>query len=279
MNSFEIRIDRQYLDLDRCLVSGQVFRFTKAGEIWSGTDGKSRFEFIQSDSKIEVKSNGTLSDVEAFFRLDEPLDLVAHLMAHHPGINLKHPETIGLRMLRPSSPAECVLSFLCTPNNNLTRIQQMVSRLAEFGEGGCFPSLARVATISEDELRNLGFGYRAKTIPQVASALSDRGGERYLEEVKRWPYPKAREMLIELPGIGPKLADCICLYALDMTESVPVDTHLWQAACRNAFPEWVGSNLTDKKNNLVGDLLRTHYGRWAGHAQLFLYYSNMQGVR
>jgi len=279
LNEFIIPIAKRYLDLDRCLASGQVFRFTKSGESWSGADGRFRYEFSQSEAEICVRTTGTLADARAFFRLDEPEDLAGHLMRLHPQINLHHAETVGLRMLRPSMASECLLSFLCTPNNHLTRIHQMVNRLEQLGSDGVFPTLAQIASVSEQQLRDLGFGYRAKTIPAVAQALAGRGGESFLQEVKRWPYPKAHEMLQQLPGIGPKLADCICLYALDQTEAVPVDTHLWQAACRHVFPEWVGSTVSAKKYGMVGHALRTRYGQWAGHAQLFLYYSNMQRVR
>ena len=43
-------------------------------------------------------------------------------------------------------------------------------------------------------------------------------------------------MLCELPGVGPKVADCVALFSLDQAGTVPVDTHVWQIACRDLDP-------------------------------------------
>ena len=43
---------------------------------------------------------------------------------------------------------------------------------------------------------------------------------------------------MKLNGIGAKIADCVCLFSLDKTEAVPVDTHVWQLAKDLYFPEW-----------------------------------------
>ena len=72
----------------------------------------------------------------------------------------------------------------------------------------------------------------------------ERGGEQWLTRLQRTDYQDAHDELLSIKGIGPKLADCICLFALHHTEAVPVDTHLWQAAKRLYFPDWTGKSLT-----------------------------------
>lgn len=44
-------------------------------------------------------------------------------------------------------------------------------------------------------------------------------------EAGRYGYREAHEQLLELQGVGPKVADCICLMGLGWGEAVPVDTH------------------------------------------------------
>ena len=81
------------------------------------------------------------------------------------------------------------------------------------------------------------------------------------------------------PGIGNKLADCICLYGLHYEEAVPIDTHLWQAACRVFFPEHEGKALTELRYRQVGDFFRDRFGKLAGWAHLYLYYENQLNWR
>lgn len=42
------------------------------------------------------------------------------------------------------------------------------------------------------------------------------------------PYRDARAELMKLSGIGGKVADCICLFALHQMDAFPVDTHIRQ---------------------------------------------------
>ncbi len=98
----------------------------------------------------------------------------------------------GLRVIR-QDPHECLFSFLATQNNNVARVTGMLSRLREtygpiiptitttdqplFG----FPSLADLkAKANEEDLRKIGFGYRAKYIVQAAEAIAAKGGEQWL---------------------------------------------------------------------------------------------------
>lgn len=74
----------------------------------------------------------------------------------------------GVRVLR-QDPLECLVQFICSSNNNIVRITKMVDFISSLGEylGSVgefdfyqFPSLERLAMISESELRGAGFGYR-----------------------------------------------------------------------------------------------------------------------
>jgi N-glycosylase/DNA lyase len=121
----------------------------------------------------------------------------------------------------------------------------------------------------------MGFGYRAKTIPRVARDILGRGGDRWFQGLRGASYPDVVQELQTLPGVGPKLADCIALYAFDKTEAVPVDTHLWQAYVREYRPEWKGLTLTSARYREVGEHLRERHGDRAALAQQILFYSNL----
>ena len=154
----------------------------------------------------------------------------------------------------------------------------MVWKLAALGGDG-FPDASEIAEVSEQTLREQGFGYRGATIPKVAQVLASNGGEKYLEELSRAGFETARAALIELPGVGKKLADCICLFAFDYGESVPIDTHIWQVLTRLYYPHWVGTNVTDIKYEEAAGSFRDRFGNLAGAAHQFLFVDNMERYR
>ncbi len=192
--------------------------------------------------------------------------------------------TTGLRLMRPSCPVEAALSFLCTSNNHVKRIGPMVRRLAERGpllspikgwQGRQFPELDIVAAIPESELRAEGFGYRAATLPQAARAMADRGGRAWLAALAERPSDEIQAELTRQPGVGPKLADCIALFALNRMDSVPVDTHVWSAAVDLYFPEWRGLARSPARMAQVSQRVREEFGEDAAWAQQIMFSSGM----
>lgn len=273
------------IDLEACLTSGQVFRWRKQADRWVGVDGEHALS-IRMESPLELDVHGSEAAVASLFRLDWSYgDVIGDLLELGPELAPLAAASRGLRMMRPSCPRETLFSFLCTSNNHITRITQMVAKLAAFGEPlpgsgeTRFPSLERLAAIPESELRTLGFGYRAATIPRVAAQILGQGGDRWLSELRSARYEAAYAEMLALSGVGPKLADCICLYALDKTEAAPIDTHVWQASTRLYFPQWSGQTMTDVKRRAVGDFLRGRFGVLAGLAQQMLFYGNLSGQR
>jgi N-glycosylase/DNA lyase len=236
-----------------------------------------------------VESNGTQADFERLFRLDWDADEIeAEIARRAPEMEPYLGTLTGLRLLRPSSAVESFFCFLCTPNNNIARITQMVRKLATYGpvldvldgrELHRFPTVERIAAIPEQELRAAAFGYRAATIPNIARQVLDRGGEPWIQTLKNVPFLEAHNELISLKGIGHKLADCIALFALHHTESAPVDTHLWQAVTRLYFPEWKDKAITDQRYQAVSTLMRSKFGELTGWAHQYLFYDNVLNWR
>ncbi|CAL9702609.1 unnamed protein product [Knipowitschia caucasica] len=194
----------------------------------------------------------------------------------------------GVRMIR-QDPIECLFSFICSSNNHISRIQGMVERLCQrLGNKLCqldetfyhdFPSLSTLAEPSVEAcLRDLGFGYRAKFLLQSAKTILDSHGPHWLSSLRNVPYHEARDALRTLSGVGTKVADCVCLMALDKHEAVPIDTHVWQIATRDY--KFVSSHgqktITDKLHRDIGDFFRKLWGPYAGWAQSVLFCSDLK---
>jgi N-glycosylase/DNA lyase len=179
---------------------------------------------------------------------------------------------------------ENIFSFICSQNNNISRISSLVEKLCtHFGEkiteynGRDYFAFPTLEALNKDEemeskLRELGFGYRAKYIGTSAKQIIEKGGLKWLKEIQSLEYHDAHSQLLTLNGIGPKVGDCICLMSFNFLQAIPVDTHIIQIA-QHYVPE-ISSKL--KSMNLttyrkIGDAFRKVYGDKAGMAQTVLF--------
>lgn len=153
----------------------------------------------------------------------------------------------GVRILRQDL-WEMIVTFLISQQNNIVRIRRCIQNICErYGErcvnaSGeefyAFPGPEALAGLGEDDLKACNLGYRSRYV--VRAARSVDGGETDLEAIARMPYQSAREELLKLFGVGEKVADCICLFALHHLQAFPVDTHIHQAMerhYRRGFPK------------------------------------------
>ncbi|KAI9679886.1 MAG: 8-oxoguanine glycosylase ogg1 [Caeruleum heppii] len=93
----------------------------------------------------------------------------------------------------------------------------------------------------------------------------------------RHGYREAHEQLLELQGVGPKVADCVCLMGLGWGEAVPVDTHVWQIAQRDyKFGRGKHKSLTKATYDAVGDHFRSLWGKEAGWAHSVLFTADLR---
>ena len=132
-----------------------------------------------------------------------------------------------------------------------------------------FPTVEALACDGvEKELFDMGFGYRAKFVHRSALFIrSQPQGVEWLHRLRQISYEEAHQSLQQLPGIGVKVADCICLMSLDKLSTVPVDTHVWQIALRDYGLKTKGvTSLTPKTYNLIRDKLQSIFGPFAGWA-------------
>ncbi|ERS96100.1 hypothetical protein HMPREF1624_07636 [Sporothrix schenckii ATCC 58251] len=226
----------------------------------------------------------------------------------------KAPQFSGIRILNQDA-WEALVCFICSSNNNIARISQMAHKLCvHYGpklgqvdgeDYHDFPSPAALAQPSvEAHLRQLGFGYRAKYIVQTAAMMCETG-PGWLRQLRNpacpppWTtgaaaataatatdgsadacvptYKTAHEQLLTLSGVGPKVADCVCLMGLGWGEAVPVDTHVWQIAVRDyKFKKLASKTFSRAIHDAVGDHFRTLWGPYAGWAQSVLFTANLK---
>lgn len=166
------------------------------------------------------------------------------------------PAFTGIRILNQDA-WEALVAFICSSNNNISRISQMVQKLClHYGpfvatfHGEAFHDFPTPHALAGDDvetrLRELGFGYRAKYIVSTARTVAFERPEGWLlglrnpecpafgetapergkggDQTPMPTYRAAHDALLGLTGVGPKVADCVCLMGLGWGEAVPIDT-------------------------------------------------------
>ena len=254
------------------------------------------------------ESDDTLELIKHYFNLTPNLtELYQQWSASDANFAKKAPKFTGVRILKQDA-WEALVGFICSSNNNIARISQMIHKLCiNYGPllGHLdelpyhdFPSPQVLAKDGvEAKLRSLGFGYRAKYLYQTAcmvvekpdawldclrnpespvlGAKASSGGEWAAEG--REGYRAAHEELLALQGVGPKVADCVCLMGLGWGEAVPVDTHVWQIAQRDyKFGKGKHASLTKQTYEAVGNKFRSLWGKEAGWAHSVLFTADLR---
>jgi len=189
------------------------------------------------------------------------------------------PPFTGLRLLN-QDPTECLVSFICSQNNNIKRISMMIQKLCEkYGtlideldgkDYYSFPKLDQLKIATKGELMELGFGYRSKYLVSVVKQIETKGGSSWLETLRQQNTDTVIKELTKLSGIGPKVAHCISLFSLAKFDLVPVDTHVFQIGQR--YLEHLKNKNPNKKNNEeIIELFTDTFCEYVGWAHTILF--------
>ncbi|MCE5324169.1 hypothetical protein LLG46_12760 [bacterium] len=283
----KIDLQGQPLDLDLTMTCGQAFRWHKRGGVWSGVVKDKLMELDIKDGSLLWRTypHSDRPLVEEYLRLNDDVNAIyAELGKSDPHLAELTERFHGLRLLR-QDPTEALFSFVCSAANNIPRIMGAVETLAvTYGElvcelgGSCyyaFPTPEAIASADPAALHNnKALGFRGRLVRNVALEIVKRGSG-WLSSLREASYADDKQVLLELPGVGPKIADCVCLFSLDKDEAVPVDTHVRQLAHRLFLPDLKARTITDNVYRCISCTFGSRYGKYAGWAQQFLYYEDL----
>ncbi|KAL3687840.1 hypothetical protein R1sor_014149 [Riccia sorocarpa] len=285
------------LNLALTVVTGQTFRWRSTGNSqFTGVVGSHLISLRQSSEEVSFLVHSRDEDASVEEELRDYLNLGTLLEDLYAEFTLADvrfaavaPYLTGARLLR-QNPVECVFQFICSSNNHISRISGMVDFLARQGpflgtvEGidfHAFPSLEQLSSLTETQLRDAGFGYRAKFIVGTVEALLSKegGGEDWLLSLRKLPLDDVVKSLCTFPGVGPKVAACIALFSMDQHHAIPVDTHVWQIAVRYFVPELADRSLTLKVHQEVQEAFVKRFGKYAGWAHTVLFIAELSSVQ
>ena len=235
-------------DLAQTFLCGQAFRFD---EYEGGFRG-----FIEKQL-CQVTLEGTTLTVELVYGI--PTDDLAVKIGEFLSLDMDYTalkkqfsqdETVakaiefapGIRVLNQDF-FETLITFIISQNNNIPRIKQLCDRLGErygtkVGESYAFPTAQQMKDITEQDYKDMKFGFRAKYLADAVAKVLD--GTIDEKVVKSLSYKEAQEYLMQIKGVGPKVADCVLLFSCRQYESFPKDVWIKKAMAQlfpNGFPQ------------------------------------------
>ncbi|WOO42696.1 DNA glycosylase [Rubellicoccus peritrichatus] len=256
------------------LSGGQAFRWRNEGDYWEGVWASYSVRLRLTIKGVEwsapkPSNHSRLAALKRYLSADIDFNEITDALPWRSDSNLEQAlkQWSGLRILRQPF-GETLLCFLCSSTKRIEQISEICERMAvshgELIAGGRhrLPTWDEIYEAGESALRGTGMGYRARYIWQTSAFLKTHSG--WLEEVESLQYEHAKSRLVELPGVGEKIADCVLLFGAGKLEAFPVDTWILKTMAKLY-------DLEGWKPHQVAHFGRAHFGRFAGYAQQVLF--------
>ena len=258
-------------NLPATIESGQIFRWDFADGWYYITVGTAILKIRQKSNEISYTSSNKF-DVGNFFDLkNRNYNSILVEISKNSGLARKAiAKYSGLRIIN-QAPWECTASFICSSFSNIKRIKANLNAIAKtYGRkiefdgyvSYSFPTAALIAK-NPKKLSKCGLGYRAKYLAETAKTISS--GFNF-HAIRKTGYADAKQRVMELAGVGQKVADCILLFSLGYSEAFPVDVWV-DRIIRSHF-----SGTAKATSKSLSEFGRLTFGKNAGYAQQFLYH-------
>lgn len=269
-----MRIDLD-VSLDPTLGCGQAHRWHRMDDgSWEGVWRDRVVTMRQVDGHtVDVQGTDDRKGITRYLGGDDDLDLIISEISKRDEYvaSLAH-HCPGMRILRQDH-WECLATYLLATNANVARIGKMVESVCDhfgkdLGRRHGFPTPKQIldgcGCIHECRL-----GFREQRFITLAERVES--GEIDVESFSEMDYEHCVKELQGINGIGPKVADCVALFAYEHMEAFPIDARI-SKVMENVYGV-TGSYKT------VSEYGRKIFGQYSGYAQEFLYHADFIQLR
>lgn len=262
-------IDRpKNFDIEHIFDCGQCFRFNKHKDkknTYCGVAFGKYLEVSQDENYVNFY-NTTKDDYNtywhSFLDLDNDYQSIIDSFSGDKTLSEAARFSSGIRILR-QAPWETLCSFIISQNNNIPRIKGIIENMSKtYGEEFeadekkfyAFPTAKALADAGEGKIFALKTGFRAKYIYDAACKVES--GEIDLNSIFDMSLDSSMQTLMQIKGVGPKVASCVLLFGFSKFDAFPIDV-------------WVKKILANYYSDGIPDALS---GKYAGIAQQYLFY-------
>lgn len=279
MNSNRYFYKTDSFDLYNTFYNGQCFRWEKIAEgAFEGIAGNKPLRLYQVRNGVELECiESDFAFWSTYFDLATDYSAIEDQYKKDSALLDCVNVGSGMHILRQDL-WEVIISFIISQNNNIARIKKIILNLSckygkEISAYGntyySFPTPHELACATESELKDIGLGYRADYIVKCTEHINKH--PEFIPLLCKMDYASAREALLSVKGIGPKVANCILLFGLRKFEAFPVDTWI-NKAMKYLYPE-----CRNSKND-IETYAKNRFGEYAGIAQQYIFYAARQGA-
>ena len=271
-----------HFSVDQILESGQVFRFEKISENSYLLNAKNKLIKLtqKDDSSSVLIYNTALGELEeiwsGYFDMPTDYEKITQVLSRKDEY-IKEAVAFGkgIRILR-QDPWEMLISFIVSQNKAIPHIKQCLKNIScEFGlpiakweENDTlyysFPTPEELSRATEEDLRACKVGFRAPYIKDACQKVLE--GEVVLNDLYMLSGEEAREKLMKIKGVGPKIADCILLFAYGKSEVFPTDVWIKRVI------EGIYFKGESQTLNKIQNFAKEYFGELAGYAQQYLFF-------
>ena len=268
-------------NLQYCLKGRQDFRWRKLPNAYHSVVLNGILIHIrQAEDRLHYRStpDSDLTDLlRSYFRLDDDLDAIYTRISarddHIAKLIQKYP---CVRLMRQPDPWECLVSYICSARASPPRITHRVETIAtQLGRPltlngetrHAFPDPATVLNAGPARLAQIALGFQRvpHAIIQAAKLICDGHLDLHRLAQPDIPYHEAVSQLTDLYCVGPKIANCVALFALNKTDAFPVDSRV-RNTVKRLYPSHTRSSDAD-----IVQWAQDLFGHHAGYANQFLY--------
>lgn len=255
------------------VVSNNVFKISEKEKEILGND---KLEVIKlTDIYIETTMEETTAKkfLEEYFNLSENYeDIKKKYSENYESLKKATEFAYGLRILKQDE-FETIISFIISANNNIKRIKKIINNISmkcgkkiefEGKEYYGFPSIEELRKLKEEDFKSLGAGFRAKYLESTVNKIYSDNLEKYIEKLNNLSNKELEKELLNLKGVGPKVANCIMLFGFNRIDSFPIDVWVKRVMQEEFFG---GEEVSNKK---IEEFANTLYKK--GLAQQYLFY-------
>ena len=269
-----IEYESKYFNVKDTLECGQIFRFRQfeKGYLVFSKD-KACYAYNDGERAVIVCDDGDKDYFTDFFDLGRDYEKICSF-AETCGFEVVKKaaaQASGVRILNQEKQ-ETLFSFLTSQNNHIPRIKGIIERTCEARgekksfsgvEYYSFPSASALYDEKIDFYNGLGYGYRSDFIRLAANAL--KNDPTALDGLSELPTPELKKSLMSFKGVGPKVADCVSLFAYHRTDAFPVDTWI-----EKLYREDFGGK--EKDRNKITKFFTDTFGENSGYVQQYVFY-------
>ena len=273
--------DLSQFNIKQILDCGQIFRYYISGNVAEVVSLDKYAQIFTYNDRVEIVCND-IDYFEHFFDLKRDYNEIKN--------NLKNDEFLapyvsfgyGIRILNQNI-FEMIVSFMTSANNNIKRIKNTLNHLSQKVGSLCaipqscisienspisapngyyaFPTLQQLKNATINDFALAGLGYRAEYMYDTIQKLT----EKDLNNFNTLNSDVQLQFLLNLKGIGEKVAHCILLFAMHDTTRFPVDT--WINKVYNDL-----TNTTSTNRKAISRELTARYNNLSGYAQQYFFY-------